>query len=155
MKRKNLLMLLLSVMLSFSCISVAFASTPDEYIRFYDNSNTRINSNGTFDFLIRSLLKSDTFTADSDEITISIAGKVWDSNNSTFLTTSDTFTVTLRTSAGVKVGKSFTVNCDGKTVSKSFSVTEGKKYYFEISANGNYSGTAKYVKGDGRVTPIQ
>ena len=64
MKRKNLLMLLLSVMLSFSCISVAFASTPDEYIRFYDNSNTRINSNGTFDFLIRSLLKSDTFTAE-------------------------------------------------------------------------------------------
>lgn len=154
MKIKSLLMLLLSLVISLNFVSFAFASSNDEYIKFNNNPNTRMDSDGNFDFQIRSSVKSDTFTADSDEITINISGEVWDSQNKVWVKTSDTFSVTLYTSLGFKVGDTFTVNCNGRSVSKSFDVTEGKKYYFQITANKSYSGTAYYIIGDGCVSPV-
>ena len=148
-------MLILSMVFSFSCISAVFASTiNEEYIRFHNNSDTRMDSDGYFDFTIRSSQRSDKFTANSDEITIRVGAQVWDTNSQDYVKTSDTITVTLYTSLGIKVG-SFTINCDGYDKSKTFKVTDGKKYYFEVSANQSFADRENLrIIGMGRVSPI-
>ena len=155
MKIKKLVILVLSMVFSFSCISAVFASTNnEEYIRFHSNSDTRMDSDGYFDFTIRSRQRSDKFTANSDEITIRIGAQIWDTSSQDYVKTSDTITVTLYTSLGIKVG-SFTINCDGYDKSKTFKVTDGKKYYFEVSADQSFSDRENlHIIGMGRVSPI-
>ena len=154
MKIKKCFALVLSLLLSLSSFSFAFAaSSEDEYIKFNVNQDERMDSNGDFEFLIRSSVKYDTFKAQQDSITIKVSGKVWDSNTQNFITTSDTFTVQLYTSLGRKVG-SFTVDCDGKDDFASFDVTEGNKYYIKVVSNQSYSGTGYYIKGYGNASPV-
>lgn len=154
--------------LLFAVSSSAVESVEDyrdyEYFEFV-NSDSRMSSNGYFEFQLRIRLESDKFIATSDELRIDTCAHIldWaytdneDPDDDTYVDATKKFTVTLYKDGVLsdsKVG-SYTGKCDNVYGGLTFSVEKNATYYIVITSNYDFSGTGQWIAGYGRVSPIE
>lgn len=161
---KKAFAIILSVLLVMSITgSTAFATDieseqdPNEYIHF-TQSNTRMASDGSFDFKFSNLLTSDRFTANSTYISINT--RVWlyrQDNGETSTDNSSEFCLVLYHNGifDTEVGRyyGYANNIYGGLTFNN--IKKGDKYYFTLSpTNGNFHLGPYYFQGSGDVSPV-
>ena len=129
----------------------------ESYFAFV-NDNTRMDSNGSFEFSLHSRLQSDSFVADSDWITIRTNAHLFQRGAAQIVYDSSVvYRITLYkdTLFPSQVG-SYSGRANGNTVSEEFHVEEGSTYYFVITIDEptDFHLTSYYLEGDGRVYPV-
>lgn len=145
-----------TILLSFPLTARATESIgndSDEYIIF-SSGKERIESDGTFDFNVRSDLRSSSFTANKDTITIYSKCRRFNVNTGDVESSKAyQYTLTLyEKDTGDEVG-SYTGYANNKNVTQKFSVENGKEYYFVITCNPTH--TMPYsLKGTGKVSNV-
>lgn len=158
-----ILSLYMLVTTSISASAVAENTDTIEFFEFTE-SNTRMESNGSFEFRVKLRLTSDLFYATSDTLRIDTAAWIYnqamdeygaDPDEVRYADSNITFTVTLY-DAGFFGGEvaSYVGRCDEIYGGRTFSVEEGHRYYIEIVPNCDFYGTPRFVEGYGRVSPI-
>lgn len=131
----------------------ARAAESDEYITFVPGKE-RIESDGTFEFNVRSDLRSGSFTANEDTITIYSKCRKFNVNTGGVESTKACeYTLTLyEKETSDKVG-SYTGYANNKKVTQEFSVEKGKEYYFIITCDPTH--TMPYsLRGTGKVSDV-
>lgn len=123
-----------------------------EYITF-TTGNERINSDGTFTFNVRSDMRSGTFTANKNTITIYTKCRLFNVNTgSVTKSESSQYTLTLYDKDGNEVG-SYTGSANNKKMTQKFSVEKEQDYYFVITCNPKH--TMPYsLNGTGKVSNV-
>lgn len=151
---------------SVSASDVAENTDTIEFFEFTE-SNARMGANGNFTFLVRIRLVSDTFYATSNQLRLNV--KAWIYNQGTDpdetpdeydthdIDTSVRYTVTLYKKVGLggreEVGH-YTGSCSNQSGGRLFSVEEGEAYFLEITSNYDFTGSPRFIKGEGSVSPM-
>lgn len=162
--KKRILSILAVIIVCISCFAPtnAFATEQEnrEYIVF-DTPSSRISSDGSFSFKLRTALKSGYFKAKGTSITIQTQAKIYSEATGKSRTSKNVrFFVELHKKSGSKVG-SYIGMADNIYGGKQFTgLTKGETYYFHIIIIQNdIDGTfevnkAEYLKGSGNVSGV-
>lgn len=131
----------------------AQAAESDEYITFIPGKE-RIESDGTFEFNVRSDLRSGSFTANEDTITIYSKCRKFNVNTGSVESTKACeYTLTLyEKETSAEVG-SYTGYANNKNASEEFSVEKGKEYYFIITCDPTHT-MPHSLRGTGKVSDV-
>lgn len=155
---------LAAIMCFFACSAGVFAADikqekePQDYITFTP-SQSRMESDGSFEFELHARLESGKFKANGTEITIQTACviKLYDGTGREYTDSSEKFMVTLYRSGFIPTAVgSYVGNADNIYGGLTFTnIKQGKKYYFVIApVDPNFSLSPKYLKGYGRVYDV-
>lgn len=133
--------------------SESIGNESDEYITFISGKE-RIESDGTFEFNVRSDLRSGSFTANEDTITIYSKCRRFNVNTGGVESTKAyEYTLTLyEKDTSDEVG-SYTGYANNKKVTEEFSVKKGKEYYFIITCDPTHS-MPYSLRGSGKVSDV-
>lgn len=165
---RKLFSFILAITMAFMASAVAFAAEiecPDEgertstkfhdeeeYFRFKD-SVERMSDTGEFEIYCNSYLDSDTFVANSNQITIEASCKLYNRNTGRHSTSSKGFTITVHKIGGSDLSPVLTGKLNGKSVSTKVNVEKGEQYYLTISSSSTLDAVL-YIDGEGSVSPV-
>lgn len=136
-------------------IFVSAVGVSDNYIEF-NNPNSRIDDDGSFEFQFYFSCPSDRFVANSSRITIQTRAMV-QRQDIGIVTSDDLFTLTLykKNVIGTTEIGQYTGCADNVYGGKTFNVTEGETYYFQLDpADPNFQMTGKRFVGTGNITNV-
>lgn len=151
---------------SISASDVAENTDTIEFFEFTE-SNARMGENGNFEFLVRIRLVSDEFYATSNRLDLRVKAWIYnqaydpdetpDEFDTHYIDTSVRYTVTLYKKVGLggreEVGH-YTGSCSNQFGGRLFSVESGEAYFLEITSGYDFTGSPRFIKGEGSVSPM-
>ncbi len=124
----------------------------DNYFRFHENGNERLDDIGFFDFNITNVsgVNSRSFNVEQSSVNVAIIANAYDENDDSI--SNKTVTVFIMTAGSDSIAGVHSYPCDGQAHVETFSGLDlNTKYYIKIS---NLS-TASRIEGSGRITHIK
>lgn len=165
---KKMLSLILAIFMIFSSSTVAFATElesdafedgsfahsydEEEYFRF-KNPSERMTSTGEFEIYCNSYLDSDTFEANSNQITIEATCKLYNRNTRHHTKSSREYTIAVHKVGGSDLSTVLTGKLNGETFSQTVNVEQGEQYYLIIRSSSSLDAVL-YMDGEGSVSPV-